>query len=152
VLPRGFLVDLPSQDLFEDRWVCIVAEDNRRVGDELTMDHLAALPWVLSFNRPTAYTPAARQLQLLGVQLKASIVLEGFVTVPSLVAGTDRIAFVQKLLADRYAGPGLRVLACPFDPPPLVEAFWWHPIFDRDPGHLWFRSALQRACHGLTAR
>jgi DNA-binding transcriptional LysR family regulator len=145
MLPRGFLVDLPSVTLYQDRWVCIVAADNERVGEELTMELLADLPWVLSFHRPTAYSPAARQLQLLGVELQASIVVEGFMTVPSLIAGTERVGLVQKLLADTVAGPDLRVLECPFDPPPLVEAFWWHPTLDQDPGHAWFRSALTRA-------
>ena len=38
VLPHGFLTDIPLTDLYEDRWVCVVAADNADVGDELTMD------------------------------------------------------------------------------------------------------------------
>ena len=36
VLPRGFLQDLPSADLYRDRWVCVTAADNTSVGDMIT--------------------------------------------------------------------------------------------------------------------
>jgi len=69
VMPHGILSDLPVTDLYEDSWVCVVAEDNAMVGDVLTLDDLAALPWVVTYHGPTAYTPALRQLQMIGVDL-----------------------------------------------------------------------------------
>ena len=66
VLPHGFLTDIPFTDLFDDTWVCVVSPDNDRVGDELTMADLAALPWVVMWDLPTAFAPAARQLSMLG--------------------------------------------------------------------------------------
>jgi len=29
----------------------------------------------------------------------------------------------------------VRVLPCPFEVAPLVEAIWWHPMYDDDPEH-----------------
>ena len=41
-MPHGFLSH-SHQDLFVDRWVCLVASDNERVGSELTLDLLREL-------------------------------------------------------------------------------------------------------------
>jgi hypothetical protein len=43
---------------------------------------------------------------------------------------------------------GVRVLPCPFDVGPLVEAIWWHPMYDDDPEHRYLRDLLV----GLAAR
>jgi DNA-binding transcriptional LysR family regulator len=150
VLPHGFLTDVPHLNLYEDRWVCVVAADNRVIGDELTMAHLGELPWVLTYHRPTAYTPAARQLRLLGIEPRVQIVVDNFFAVPSLVVGSDRIALLQARLASRLTGLlGIRVMACPFDAVPLTEALWWHPMYRADPAHRWLREFLVAAASTL---
>jgi DNA-binding transcriptional LysR family regulator len=144
VLPHGFLTDIPSTDLFEDTWVCVVSKDNEAVGEELTMDDLARLPWLVTFHLPTAYTPAARQLRMMGVEPRIEMVVDNFLTVPFLVAGTSRVAVLQRMLALRLAETaGIRVLPCPWDVVPLKEAFWWHPVLRQDPGHRWLRQVLR---------
>ncbi len=150
VLPHGFLTDLPYMDLFSDTWVCLVAADNPQVGDELTMDHLAELPWVLTYHSPSAFTPAARQLQMIGVEPRVQAVVESFLALPAFIAGTDRIALVQAHLAPGLSASGdVRALPCPYQPVPLVEALWWHPIHDRDSEHTWLRSVFTQAAQGL---
>lgn len=146
VIPRGFIADVPSLPVFEDEWVCVVSRGNERVGGELTMDLLAELPWVLSYHRPTAYTPASRQLRLLGVEPRAQMIVEGFVAVPFLVAGSDRVAVLQSRLAHRFAdAAGIRILACPWDTPPVRESMFWHPQNRADPAHGWLRDVLGEA-------
>ncbi|MEU4292775.1 LysR family transcriptional regulator [Kribbella sp. NPDC026596] len=143
VMPHGFLTDIPATDLYEDSWVCVVSQDNELVGDELTLEQLAQTPWVVTYHRPTAFTPAARQLRMMGVEPHVVVVVDSFLAVPFLVAGTNRVAVLQAKLAHRLASAGIRVLPCPWEVVPLKEAFWWHPIFRHDPGHAWLRSVLQ---------
>jgi hypothetical protein len=62
-----------------------------------------------------------------------------------------RIALVQRRLVDRIpASLGVRALPCPFDAAPLVEAMWWHPVYDRDPEHRFLRDLLVRAASEAT--
>lgn len=153
LLPHGFLSGLPYTDLYEDSYACLVAADNTEVGDELTMDDLARLPWVLTYHGPTAHTPAARQLQLLGVEPQAQVVVESFLALPYHLAGTNRVALVQSRLVPRLVAPGdVRALPCPFDAVPLRQAMWWHPINERDPAHIWLRELLVEACSALPAK
>jgi DNA-binding transcriptional LysR family regulator len=152
VLPHGFLKDIPVTELYEDTWVCVVSPDNDQVGDELTMDDVGTLPWVMLWNLPTAFAPAARQLNLLGVEPRVEITVDSFLTVPFLIAGTRRIAVLQTRLAHRLAATaGVRLLPCPWDVIPLKEAFWWHPSHRRDPAHQWLRGLLQQVGEELTS-
>ncbi|MGY1708860.1 LysR family transcriptional regulator [Geodermatophilus sp. SYSU D00758] len=150
VLPHGFVTDLPHADLHRDRWVIVVAADNPHVGDEITVGQLETMPWVATYYGPTASTPAARQMRMLGIEPRVQVVTESFLTVPGLVAGSDRIALLQERLVRRLPpDAGIRALPCPFEAGPLLEAVWWHPVYDRDPEHAFFRDLLVRAAREI---
>jgi DNA-binding transcriptional LysR family regulator len=152
VIPHGFLHDLPHLDLFSDTWMCLVGSDNKQVGDALTMEQLAELPWVLSFHSRTQFTPVAYQLRTLGVEPRAQVIVESFLVLPFFVAGTDRIGFVQAHLLPRLTMAGdIRALPCPFDAVPLVEAMWWHPAYNADPEHAWLRRIFAEAGKSIDA-
>jgi DNA-binding transcriptional LysR family regulator len=151
LLPHGFVADLPHVDLYRDRWVLVVSADNIDVGAELTVDQLTTMPWVVTSHGPTASTPAARQLRMLGIEPQVQVITESFLTVPGLVAGSGRIALLQERLV-RMLPPdvGVRALSCPFEVGPLVEAMWWHPVYERDPEHAFLRDLVQRAAREAT--
>jgi DNA-binding transcriptional LysR family regulator len=151
LLPHGFVTDLPHADLYRDRWVLLVSADNPEVGDEVTVEQLRTLPWVATYHGPTASTPAARQMRMLGIEPRVQVVTESFLTVPGLVAGSGRIALLQdRLVRLLPLDAGVRAVPCPFEAGPLVEAMWWHPVADRDPEHVYFRDLVARAAHLAT--
>lgn len=142
-IPHGFLSDVPHLDLYTDSWVCIADADNPEIEGALTLDNLRELPWVTNYQTPTAYTPATRQMQLLGIDPHVQVVTDSFTALPAMVTGTRRIAMLQARLADRIpASMRLRSWRLPFDPVPLVEAAWWHPLSDRDVEHRFLREVL----------
>ncbi|MEC3975475.1 LysR family transcriptional regulator [Amycolatopsis sp. H20-H5] len=151
VLPHGFLFELPSADLFTDSWVCLADRANPVAGRGLTMADLAELPWVFTYHGPSAFTAAGRQLQLLGLAPQVQVVVESFLTLPFFLAGTERLALVQGLLAEPLTRDGrLVALPCPFDAVPVVEALWWHPLHTHDPEHVWLRSVFAEVCGNLS--
>jgi DNA-binding transcriptional LysR family regulator len=146
LLPHGFITDLSHRDLYRDEWVCVLAADNPVADEGLTIEHLRTLPWVATYHGPTASTPAARQMRMLGIEPRVQVVNEAFLTVPALIAGSDRIALLQRRLIDLLPlDSGVRALPCPFEVSPLIEAMWWHPVFDDDPEHSWLRDLVVRA-------
>jgi len=67
-------------------------------------------------------------------------VVENFLALPLLIVGTDRLALIQQRLAQRLSGfADIRIMSCPYDAMPIVEAMWWHPMHQRDAGHTWLR-------------
>jgi DNA-binding transcriptional LysR family regulator len=151
LLPHGFVTDLSHRDLYRDEWVCVVSADNPVADGGLTVAHLETLPWVATYHGQTASTPAARQMRMLGIEPRVQVVTESFLTVPGLVAGSDRIALLQERLVQLLPlSAGVRALPPPFDAGPLVEAMWWHPVYDRDPEHGFFRDLVRRAAQQAT--
>jgi DNA-binding transcriptional LysR family regulator len=153
LMPHGIISGFPTVELFTDRWAFLVAEANDEVGDRLTMDDLARLPWV-TYQR-TYDAPAARQLSMLGVDPRVEVSVDSFQALPFLVAGTRRIALVQRRLAERLSGvAAVRVMDPPYEAVPLQEAMWWHPVHTHDAAHIWLRETAARvgAAAELTER
>lgn len=138
LMPHGVISDFPATDLYDDRWVFLVADDHPSGEDQLTLQDLARLPWV-TYQR-TYDAPAVRQLGMLGVEPRVEVSVDSFQLLPLLVAGTRRIALIQARLA-RLLAPiaAVRVLEPPYEAVPLQEAMWWHPVHTHDAAHIWLR-------------
>ena len=145
VLPHGFLSYVPSVDLYSTTGPGRVTRQ-RRDRSTVTLEELARVPWVMTHHEPTAFTPAARQLNMIGVEPDIQVVVESFLPVPFLVAGTPRVALLQRQLANRLGRRGgCAPLGVPVGRGPLVEAFWSHPSHRPDPAHAWLRETLLEA-------
>ncbi|WP_030253859.1 LysR family transcriptional regulator [Streptomyces violens] len=150
LMPHGVISDFCATDLYEDRWVFLVAEDHPDVGDRLTRADLARLPWV-TYQR-TYDAPAVRQLGMLGIEPHVEVSVDSFQTLPLLVAGTRRIALVQERLARAFVDiAAVRVLEPPYEAVPLREALWWHPVHTHDAAHIWLRETAVRVGSRLPA-
>ncbi|MGW0842726.1 LysR family transcriptional regulator [Streptomyces sp. NPDC002787] len=138
LMPHGVIDGLPAVDLFSDRWLCLVADDNPEIGTELTLDQLARLPWAV-YQRPYD-APAARQLSMLGISPRVEVSVQTFQLLPHMVEGTHRVAMIQERLArTAVSSAAVRVLPCPFEAVPVQEALWWHPVHSQDAAHIWLR-------------
>ncbi|MFE2070378.1 LysR family transcriptional regulator [Streptomyces sp. NPDC059467] len=138
LLPHGIIDGFPAVDLYQDRWLCMVADDNPEVGNALTLDNLAELPWAV-YQRPYD-VPAARQLSMLGISPRVEVSVQTFQLLPYMVEGTRRVAMIQERLIRKVApSAAVRVLPCPFEVVPVQEAMWWHPVHAQDAAHMWLR-------------
>nr|WP_274636102.1 LysR family transcriptional regulator [Microbacterium bovistercoris] len=146
IIPHGFLSDLPYADLWRDGWVAVVADANDAVGDELTMENLRTLPFVMTYASRSAFTSVGRQIQQLGVEPRVDVVVESFLALPHFVVGSRRVGLIQSALVPlaRQVG-GVRIVRLPFAATPLVNALWWHPVHTRDPEHAWMRELFTEA-------
>ena len=104
VLPRGYLRDLPSAELYRDSWVGVTATDNDNVGEVVGDHELQTLRWILTYNRPTQFTPPDHHLQLAGIERHVDVVIENFLALPFLLTGTKRIGVLQERLARKLPG------------------------------------------------
>jgi hypothetical protein len=85
-------------------------------------------------------------MRMRGIEPQVQVITEQFLTVPGLVAGSNRVALLQRKLVDLLPlNVGVRALPCPVEVGQLVEAMWWHPVFDDDPEHAYLRDLVQRA-------
>ncbi|MEU4892630.1 LysR family transcriptional regulator [Streptomyces sp. NPDC044780] len=143
LMPHGVISGFPVTDLYEDRWVFLVADDHPSVGGRITRQDLARLPWV-TYQR-TYDAPAVRQLGMLGIEPRVEVSVDSFQLLPLLVAGTRRIALVQARIAALMAPvAAVRALQPPYEAVPLREGLWWHPVHTHDAAHIWLRETAAR--------
>ncbi|WJL94907.1 LysR family transcriptional regulator [Microbacterium sp. ET2] len=143
IVPRGIVDGLPHIELFSDEWVGVVSAHRADAPEALTMDDLAARPWVTTFSERSMYVPVMRQLSLLGVTPRPVVTVQNFAEAAPFIDAGPFLAVMQRRLAERMAEAWrLRILDLPFEPVPIVQALWWHPIHERDPEHRWLRATL----------
>ncbi|MFI5915690.1 LysR family transcriptional regulator [Dactylosporangium sp. NPDC051541] len=153
LLPRGIAVPgFPGVDLFRDGWVCLAAADNPAIGDALTLETMAGLPWVL--HRLTERrNPIVEGARARGYDLDVELVVDCFRLLPELIRGSTRIGVVQRRWFEQRCDPtGLRTLDPPFEAAPVVEALWWHPALTGDASNRWLRSLIVAAARDFATR
>ena len=152
ILPQAVVPPArPHELLFRDSFTCLVWRDNTEVGDRLTVDQFTTLGHVVvSFADDCTTCGDDRFAPQMGLERRAEVVVPNFHALPSLIVGTNRIATVQKRLATKLASSHpVRVVGLPVPIPQLDEAMLWHPRFERDPAHLWFRTVLKRVASAM---
>ncbi|GAA1836423.1 LysR family transcriptional regulator [Agromyces salentinus] len=153
VLPHGYFEHAEHLDLFTDTWTCIVAAPEDGAAPEspvLTIDSLGARPWAVTYSGRTAVTSATRQLLTLGLSPRTEVVTRSFLTLPDMVAGTDRVAFVPGSLASRFARRAdVVVVESPLEFPQIRHAFWWSASHAEDAGHRWLREQVAAVAAAL---
>ncbi|GIH95171.1 LysR family transcriptional regulator [Planobispora siamensis] len=151
LVPHGVISGFPAVELYRDEWVCLVSADHPDIGERITMEDLARLPWAVY--RRFFDAPVTRQLGTLGLEPRVEVSVQYFSLLPNLVAGTRRVTLVQRRLARMLQGIApVRVLPCPFEAVPLQEALWWHPVHSQDAAHIWLRETAARVAAGLDDR
>ncbi|MBC2640891.1 MULTISPECIES: LysR family transcriptional regulator [unclassified Rhodococcus (in: high G+C Gram-positive bacteria)] len=143
IVPRGFVTDLPSVDLFTDPWVCLVAQDNPDVGATIDAEQLRRSPWAVFQTDPRSPNTPLHQVKAQGIDPHVQVVGENYLALPHFLAGTDRVALAPIRLAHMLVRDrGVRIVDTPLTLAPLRQAVWWHPMNNSDPELLWLRSLV----------
>jgi DNA-binding transcriptional LysR family regulator len=151
VLPQGLLANVPGIDLYEDRWVCVVARGTVTSAPP-TPEELATRPWILPYYLPSCGFSPLHGLHAHGIEPRVEVAIENFLTMPYLIAGTDRVGVVPESATRLFApDSGTDVVELPFGGGRLVYSLWWHPMYERDPAHLWLRRTAAEAGRMIAA-
>jgi DNA-binding transcriptional LysR family regulator len=142
-----------SEVLFEDTFTCIVWKGNPHVGNSVTLAQYKDLGHVaVSFADHGVKSFDERFAAGSGLDRRVEVSVPSYHALPELVVGTDRIATMQTRLARKLSGSfPLKLVPLPTPLPVLREVMFWPPLFDRDPGHIWFRSLLKQTAETLPA-
>jgi LysR family nod box-dependent transcriptional activator len=135
---------LPSQRLFDDRWMCCVWEGNSRVGARMTTQaylELGHLSYTMGAGQPASL--ADRHVASLGLDRRIEFTVESFLLAPFLLQGTELVCLVPARAAPHLRRTAdVRLLEPPVPFPTLTEMLWWHPRHTTDPAHAWLRARI----------
>lgn len=144
IMPEQVETGLPSLDLFQDPWVCILAEDHQAIGARLTFEDFMKQPH-MAFNIGDEGHASVADEHLTHKGYRRNIVAttESFTNAPFLLRGTAMLAMVPRRLAERLQEAAhIRLMDIPVEVPPLAEKLIWNPRFTHSRPHKWMRELL----------
>jgi DNA-binding transcriptional LysR family regulator len=137
-----------EQMLYAQDFVCLVSEKHPRIRSKLTVRayrdeaHIGILS-------TASYTILDDALRKQRVERRVMLELPGFLGLATIVATTDLIATVPRMIGEALArAGGIRVLPCPLTIAGFALLQYWHGRYHNDGGHRWLRSV----CVELFAR
>ena len=146
-LAVGFMPQLQAgfhqQTLFVQDFVCLAARDHPRVRQRLTRRALAAESHVVVSASGTGHAIVDQVLARHGIERRVALRVATFLGVARIVARTELLAIVPRLLGEVLAAqePIQR-----HQPPVALPGYGvkqhWHARFHHDAGHAWLRRTM----------
>jgi LysR family nod box-dependent transcriptional activator len=142
---------LPSLDLFQDPWVCIVWDQHQAIGSTLTLDEFMAQPHMaFTIDDEGHASMADEHLLREGYRRNIVATTASFTNAPFLLQGTTMLTMVPRRLAERMRDAAhIRLLEIPVSVPPLAEKLMWNPRFTQSQPHIWMREQIASIAAGL---
>ena len=142
--------ELKRVRLFDDRFVCMVASGHRFAERRPRASTFARASHLLVAPLGGTYGPVDVALADEGLERHISVVVPTFLGAASHLTRADLVCTLPRRAA--LAMSAHHPLAL-FEPPvslaPLRYDLFWHPRFDRDPGHVWLRGLLHEVAQTL---
>lgn len=145
-LAIGNFPDFPTtfyqQTLYQNDYVVLAWEGHPRLKGRLTWEEFVKEEHVVVASASDRYFQKST-LDPLGIQRRVHLTVEGFLSVPWLLKGTDLLATVPTQLNDAIAkAAAVAQLPVPQSAKPYRLQSMWHPRLHNDPGHRWLRETI----------
>jgi len=136
--------------LFDEEYVCLLADRHPLTQERLTLAHLARFPHVSVVALPAEMMIADRRLRELGVRPPSGLRVPYFSAAVAALPGTELIALLPRRFARRHTATGVaRIAEAPEEFEPFTYGMTWHPRLNTDPAHTWVRSLVQAAADAI---
>lgn len=144
----------PSAPLFVDDYVCVVWDQNSRVGAEISAEQYLELGHIsVQFGRENGPMVDDFLHAKFGDALRIEVLAMNFNSLIQYVVGTERISIVHRRLASYYTERHpIRLVTPQFALPSLSESIQWHSCFNEDPGSIWLRTLMLQVAGEIQGR
>jgi len=135
----------PSQPLFKDSYVIVVAREHPGIGETMTLEQYLECGHVAfkSDNQGLPMFESWFAHRFDDTARRIEVTAHSFQLLPQLVMGTERIATVHARMSQYLpADMPVRLVQPLFEMPDMLELLQWHQYRDLDPGHQWVRQHM----------
>jgi DNA-binding transcriptional LysR family regulator len=152
----GFAERFPAahreEQLFHDRFACVVRKGHPAVRGKMTLATYVKLPHVLVSHLPDGRGVVDDALAGHGLRRTVALRVSHFLLVPVIIAATDYVAALSELVARPFAdAAGLQVLKMPLAVPSGFVRAVWHERTDGSAAHAWLRKVIAEVSADLRA-
>ena len=137
--------DLMRARVISEPFRCVLRRGHPALGSDLDLDAYAALPHLLVSTTGQGAGIVDGALEALGRRRRVAMTVPSFPAAIWTVAASDLIATLPKAITDRATRHEVEVRDVPLVLPSSDAYLWWHPRFQNDPGHIWWRQTLTDA-------
>jgi DNA-binding transcriptional LysR family regulator len=146
-------VGVRAQQLFEDRFVCVMRRAHPLATKKLTLERFARADHALVAPRGKPGGVVDDVLAAHGLERRVVVAVPHFLVAPYILAETDLILTVAERVARAMVrGLPLVLVAPPLPVPGLTMSLLWHERQDADPGLAYLRAELELAARATTPR
>ncbi|KQP14702.1 LysR family transcriptional regulator [Pseudorhodoferax sp. Leaf267] len=146
-LAVGFMPQLEAgfygQTLFRQNFVCLAARDHPRIAGKLSKKAFAAEAHAVVSSSGTGHAIVDKTLLRQGIERRVVLQLSSFLGVARIVAQTELLAVVPRILGEVLATQEpVQLIEPPFALPDYAVKQHWHARFHADDGNAWLRRTL----------
>jgi len=146
-LAVGFMPQLDAgfyqQTLFMQNFVCLAAQNHPRIGARLTRKRFEAEAHAVISSSGTGHAIVDKTIARLGLERNVVVRLSSFLSVARIVAHTELIVIVPRILGEVLATQEpVRLIEPPFALPSYAVKQHWHERFHADAGNVWLRRTV----------
>jgi DNA-binding transcriptional LysR family regulator len=134
--------ELRSQELFTERFVCILRKGHPLARKRLTVERFVKLSHVLIAPENVGDAPVDVALRAIGRARRVTVRVPHFLVAPLVVAESDHVLTLPERVVQALGAARFSVHAPPIPVPGFAIHQHWHPRNDADPGHRWFRELV----------
>lgn len=152
-LAVGFMPHLDAgfyqQVLFAQDFVCLAAADHPRIGARLGKRAFAAEGHIVVTTPGTGHSIVDKVLARQGIERRVVLRLPSFLGVARIVAQTELLVIVPRLLGDTFASQErVKLLDPPVPLPTYAVKQHWHERVHAEPGNAWLRRTMAQLFAG----
>jgi DNA-binding transcriptional LysR family regulator len=146
-LAVGFMPDLEAgfyqQALFAQDFVCLASSQHPRIASKLTRAAFLAEGHLVVTTSGTGHSIVTKVLDSLSLERRVVLKVPSFLGVGRIVAATDLLVVVPRLLGEELAllHP-VQLLRPPVELPSYKVKQHWHSRFNGDTGNAWLRATV----------
>jgi DNA-binding transcriptional LysR family regulator len=146
-LAVGFMPHLEAgfyqQKLFDQNFVCLVADGHPRIGATTTRKAFLAEGHILVKSSGTGHSIVEKTMREKGMERQIVLRVPSFLGVARIVARTDCIATVPERFGSAMAQQEkIRIIAPPLRLPNFSVKQHWHLRYHADPANAWLRRVM----------
>jgi DNA-binding transcriptional LysR family regulator len=129
--------------LFSDRMACVVRQNHPLIRKAPSLEEYVTVPHMLISRTGSNMGVIDQKLTELGLERRIKLIVPHFLSAPLIVAETDMILSLPYRIAEQFKKfAPLEIFPVPIELPAYDLCMIWHPLFDKDPAHLWLRDKI----------
>lgn len=134
---------LNSQRLFSDRMACMVRQNHPLIKKAPSLDEYVSVPHMLISRTGGKMGVIDQKLTEQGLERRIKLIVPHFLSAPLIVAETDMVLSLPYRIAAQFKQfAALEIFPVPIELPAYDLCMIWHPLYDKDPAHLWLRHKI----------